>query len=299
MAKVKIICSSTGALKFAPERYQKYDIDLLQIHMTFKGVEYFEGEMDPVKFYEELETMENPKNNLPKTSVPSLLEIAAHFDKAIEEGYDTVLAFCISSGLGGTYNAVRLAAKDYADKLTIHVIDTKVAGFSEGLHALRAAQLLEKGYTVEQILQETDWAIRHQEFVGVEGKLDYLIYNGRLKGAKAFMGQMLKICPVLHFNKNGEIEAVESIRTQKKALNRLCEYLKELIGDRDPKDYVLYHLYTGEGFLNLLKEIEQKNGVATNHEDVIMTPASGCHNGPWLAGYGLYRIRREDEALDS
>lgn len=298
MSKVKVICTSTGALSYAPERYQKYDIGTLQIHMTFKGVECPEGEMDAVKFYAELETLENPKNNLPKTALPSPLEISAQFDKAIEDGYDEIIVFTISTGLGGTFNAVKMVAAEYENKIKIHVVNTKVAAFSEGLHAIRAAEMLERGLSVEQVLAESEWAIRHQGFFGVDAKLDYLIYNGRLKGAKAFMGQMLKICPVLSFNENGEVVAIESVRTPKKALMRLCEYIKESIGDRDPKDYILYHVYTGPSLLETLKEMEPKYGVEVNHEDVIMTPASGCHNGPWLAGYGLYRIRREDEAID-
>ena len=142
------------------------------------------------------------------------------------------MVFTISSALGGTYNAIKLFAEEYADKIKIHVIDTKSAAFCEGMHAVVAAQLLNKGLSTEEVLRETAWGIEHQEFIGVDGKLDYLIYNGRLKGAKAFMGQMLKICPVLRFNKEGEIVAVESVRTPKKALMRTCELLCEIIGDR-------------------------------------------------------------------
>ena len=298
MSKVKILCTSTGSIAFAPERYRALDIETIQIHMTFEGKEYLEGEMDPVWFYSRLAEMEDPKNNLPKSALPSPAEIAAHFERAIAEGYDTVLAFIISTGLGGTFNAVSMVAKDYEDRLRIHVIDTKVAAFSEGLHAIRAAQMLKEGKTVDEILAETAWAIRHQEFLGMDARLDYLIYNGRLKGAKAFMGQMFKICPLLHFDENGEIVAIESIRTPKKTLHRLCEVMKERIGDRDPADYILYRVYTGPTYLAVLKEIEPKFGICANHEDVMMSPVSGCHNGPWLAGYGLYRIRREDEAID-
>ena len=140
--------------------------------------------------------------------------------------------------------------------------------------------------------------MERQRFVGVDGKLDYLIYNGRLKGGKAFMGQMLRICPVLGFDKEGACVAFESVRTQKKALVRSCEIIKEVIGNRDPKDYLLWHVYTGPSLIAELKEIEAKLGVQTNHEDVIMSPVSGCHNGPWLAGFGYAALRRDDEPLE-
>ena len=161
-----------------------------------------------------------------------------------------------------------------------------------------AAKMVAKGYSSEQILKETAWMMKTQEFMGVDGKLDYLIYNGRLKGGKAFMGQMLKICPVVHFNREGECVALESVRTEKKALIRTCEILKEKIGDRSPEDYILFHVYTGPSLLEKLIPIEEKYGIKTNHEAVIMSPVSGSHNGPWLAGYGLLFLRRDDEPLE-
>ena len=45
-------------------------------------------------------------------------------------------------------------------------------------------------------------------------------------------------------------------------------------------------------------QIEKNYGIQTNHEAVIVSPVSGAHNGPWLAGYGLLFLRREDESLE-
>ena len=92
------------------------------------------------------------------------------------------------------------------------------------------------------------------------------------------------------------------MRSERHAMNiraaRTCEVLKEKLGDRSADDYLLWHIYTGPSLIEKLREIEQKFDIKTNHEAVIMSPVSGCHNGPWLAGYGLAFIRREDEALE-
>lgn len=299
MSKIKIICTSTGCIEYAPERYQSLGIDILRIHVFFNGKEYREGlDLDPVDFYSQLETLENPKKNLPYTGMPETEEIRACFDKAISEGFEEVIVYTLSSALGGTYNKICLIAKEYEGKIKIHVIDTKITCFGEGLLAVKAAENAAKGMSAEEILRESRWMMNHQEFIGVDGKLDYLIYNGRLKGGKAFMGQLLNICPVIHFSKEGEIVPLESVRTQKKALARTCELLKEMIGDRDPRDYLLWHIYTGPSLIEKLREIEVKFGIETNHEAVIMSPVSGAHNGPWLAGYGLAFLRREDEPLE-
>ena len=299
MSKIKIMCTSTGCIDYAPERYKSFGIDIIRIHVFFNGKEYREGfDLDPVEFYRQLESIEDPKNHLPTTGMPDTEEIMECFDRAIADGYDEAIVYVLSSALGGTYNKICLVAKEYENKLKIHVIDTRLTCFGEGLLAIKAAEYAAKGMSAEEILKETRWSMNHQEFIGVDGKLDYLIYNGRLKGGKAFMGQLLNICPVIHFSKEGEIVPLESVRTLKKALARTCELLKEIIGDRDPKDYLLWHIYTGPSLIKTLEEIEGKFGIKTNHEAVIMSPISGSHNGPWLAGYGLLFLRRDDEPLE-
>ena len=231
MSKIKIVCTSTGCIDYAPDRYKNLGIDILRVHVFFNGKEYLDGlDLDPVEFYRHLETLENPRKNLPYTGMPETEEIRACFDKAISEGYDEIIVYAISSALGGTYNKISLIAKEeYTEKIKIHVIDTKITCFGEGLLAIKAAENAAKGMSSEEILRESRWSMNHQEFMGVVGKLDYLIYNGRLKGGKAFLGQLLNICPVIHFRKDGEIEPLESVRTQKKALARTCEIIKEII----------------------------------------------------------------------
>ena len=297
--KRKVMCTSTGCIEYAPERYRKYDIDIIRIHVNFKGREYLEGlDLDPVAFYRELETLEDPKNNLPYTAMPTREAIMGHFEKAYAEGYREVIVIALSAYLGGTYNLIRLIAEEFADRMKITVIDSKITCFGEGLLAIKAAEMIEAGIPTDTIIKELHWMMKHQEFLGVDGKLDYLIYNGRLKGGKALMGKMLSICPVVHFTHEGELCALQSVRTPKKALHKTCEVLKELIGDRAPEDYLLWHVYTGTALLEDLIEIEKAYGIETNHEAVIVSPVSGCHNGPWLAGYGLAFWRREDEPLE-
>ena len=297
--KRKVMCTSTGCIEYAPERYKKHDIDIIRIHVHFKGEEYLEGlDLDPDAFYKELEVLEDAKNNLPRTAMPSPEKIREHFDKAYEDGFREIIVIAISAYLGGTYNLIRLIAEEYKDKMNIIVIDSKITCFGEGMLAIKAAEMIEQGVPTETILKEIAWMMKHQEFLGVDAKLDYLIYNGRLKGGKALMGKMLNICPVVHFTHDGELCALQSVRTPKKALAKTCEILKELIGDRDPKDYLLWHTYTGPSLLEELVEIEKKYDIHTNHEKVITSPVSGCHNGPWLAGYGLLFLRREDEPLE-
>ncbi|MBE5754210.1 MAG: DegV family protein [Clostridiales bacterium] len=298
--KRKVFCTSTGCLEYAPARYlEQHDIGIIRVHVLFNGKDMLEGlDLDPVDFYKQLEKVDDVKNNLPKTAMPTRAEIMEHFDKAVADGYEELIIIAISSGLGGTYNLIRLVAEEYKEKIKIHVIDAKITCFAEGLLAVKAAELIEKGVDTPTILKEIEWIQKRMELFGIDGRLDYLIYNGRLKGGKAFFGKMLSICPVIHFNEVGELVPLCSVRTQKKALQKTCELLKEIIGDRKSEDYILLHLYTGTSVVDQLVEIEKDYGIETNHERVIMSPVSGCHNGPWLAGYIYVPIRRDSEPLE-
>ena len=78
MSKIKIMCTSTGCIDYAPERYKALNIEIIRIHVFFEGKEYREGlDLNPDEFYKRLETIEDPKNNLPTTAMPDTEEIRA------------------------------------------------------------------------------------------------------------------------------------------------------------------------------------------------------------------------------
>lgn len=295
-----VMCTSTGCIEYAPERYHNLGIDIVRIHLFFKDKEYLEGlDLDPVDLYKQMENTKEVKDNLPHTDMPTYDEMRAHFDKAISDGYNEVICISLSSGLGGTYNFIKLVAKEYEDKLKITVIDARVTCFIEGYMAIKAKELVDKGVPTETIVKEIEWIKAHNEFIGLDEKLDYLIYNGRLKGGKAYMGKLINIVPVLHFEKGGTLVPLFNAVGSKKAMKKTCELLKnEVIKDRKPEDYLLMHVYTGSSTVEKLKVIEKEYGIEMTHEDVIMSPVSGIHNGPWLAGYLYIPVRREDEPLE-
>ena len=295
-----VMCTSTGCLEYAPERYRNLGIDIIRIHLFFKGKEYLEGfDLDPVDLYKQMENTKEVKDNLPHTAMPTYEEIAGHFQKAIDEGYDEIICIAISSGLGGTYNFINLVAAVYIGKIKITVIDSRITCFNEGYLAVKAKELVDKGVPTETIVKEIEWIKARQEFIGLDEKLDYLIFNGRLRGAKAYVGKTINIVPVLHFDRSGYLVPLFNTIGVKRSIMKTCELLKsKIIGNRDEKDYLLFHVYTGPSTLEKMKEVEKAYGIKTNHEDVIMSPVSGIHNGPWLAGYEYIPLRREDEPLD-
>lgn len=81
---------------------------------------------------------------------------------------------------------------------------------------------------------------------------------------------------------------------QRIAFDDTFEKVKELVGDKKRKEYLLFHLYTGKEFLETLKEKEMAAGIETNFPDVTFSPAIGFRYGPYLAGYGFIDLKNID-----
>lgn len=299
MNKRVVLATSTGCIDYGPERYRNLGIEFVRITVCYGGKEYLEGlDLNPKEFFEMEQKLKYPEEPLPYTAMPSVESIQKTYESLIEKGVEEVFVITLSSYLGGTLNELRLVSEDYKDRLKFHFVDTKTTCFCEGMLQIQCAELINKGVDSETIIKELNWSIAHEQFIGICTDLKFLIYNGRLKGGKAFISRALGICPVMHFDRDGVIDSFATAIGAKAGAIKAIQEVKRIIGDRDPKDYYLWHNYAAEGSADILKELEGKYGLECNHEDVIGSPVTGCHTGPGLVSYGLFFKRRDDEPLE-
>ena len=65
MGKRLVMCTSTGCLEYAPERYRNLGIDIIRVHLFFNGKEYLEGiGLDPVDMYQQMEKVKDKEKTL-------------------------------------------------------------------------------------------------------------------------------------------------------------------------------------------------------------------------------------------
>ena len=72
-------------------------------------------------------------DEIPQTSLPDGGTIHNTLEKARADGYEKALVVCISSGLSGTYNMVRLVCQEYGG-LETFVLDTRNISFLSLIH---------------------------------------------------------------------------------------------------------------------------------------------------------------------
>lgn len=87
--------------------------------------------------------------------------------------------------------------------------------------------------------------------------LSHLQRGGRLSSAQAFIGGLLKVKPILHFD-NKVIVPFEKIRTRKKAISRIFELFGEDASKGIPMRAAVIHANREEEAADIIQELSGK-----------------------------------------
>ena len=156
-------------------------------------------------------------------------EVLDKLEEMADAGIEKVIAVCISSGLSGTWNAVRLAAL-HQDRVRVFVFDTKNISVACGLLGIWAARKLSEGMSYEDVCQGLQDKIYDSRVMFYMDTLEYLKRGGRIGTVSSIIGKALKIKPIISCNKDGIYYTVSMIRGsrqgKRKLLNEMLKFCK-------------------------------------------------------------------------
>lgn len=212
---IRIITDSASDITRA--EMEQYRVELIPIPLLCGEKTYMDDKtMETDFFWKMLTDGVNIKTSLP--SPDSFLQV---FEDAKAQG-DEVVCILISSGFSGTYQSAVLA-KSMAEYDKIYLVDSKCAAAAEKMLVFRACELRENGLAAEEIAADLEIFRGRVHLIACLDTLEYLKRGGRLSGAAASIGNMLKLKPVITFSKEGEILVLSKARGAKKALKEMTE----------------------------------------------------------------------------
>ncbi len=266
---VKIICDSTGDI---PEEMRKqYDITIVPLNVLFGTDSYQDGvTLTGAQFYKML--VEGKVH--PTTSQPAPGLFAEAYKKLAKET-DEILVLTISAGISGTYESAMQAKQLVDSSLKIEVIDSRWTCAGLLLQTLTAARAAEKGMKLAEITTMVKDILPRIRVYMIFDTLEYLRKGGRIGLAKAMLGGMLKLNPVLTL-RDGVIHPVTQARGRARAVNMLVDLIKKT---GNPAEIVVEDATTPEELEDLTKRI---SAVIPNAK-IIRTkvgPTIGVHAGP-------------------
>ena len=285
MNSMRIVTDSTAAL---PDDWlEAHNVAVVPLLVNIESEVYKEGvEITNRDFYARLRKVQE----LPTTSQPSSGDFLATYKRLLEEGANTIISIHISSGISGTVNSASTAAGMIEDIGTdIVVIDSKQTGPALGFIVKEAVALAESGKNKEAIINRVHEVMDSMKTLFVVNDLMFLHKGGRLSGAKAVIGSLLQIKPILHFVRDeGRIDVLEQVRTEKRALRRITELMiAEGGGDRLPTNIDIQYADNRDRAEEVAKSLEEEfPGIGA--QPIEIGPIIGTHVGPGLIGFQFY-----------
>lgn len=220
MSKIAIVTDSSAYL---PTKWiEQYNLRVVPVKIHWGDKTFLDGvDITPIEFYTRLAH----STSLPTTSQPSIQDFLQVFESLSDQS-DGIVAPLISSGISGTMASAQAAAQEYS-RLPVEIVDTKVTSAGLALVVLAAARAAAQGKSLQEVRQAADEVVRRLHMFFAVDTLEYLHRGGRIGGASRYLGTALSIKPILFFNSEGKIDALERVRTKGKALQRLIALAEE------------------------------------------------------------------------
>lgn len=216
-----------------------------------------------------------------KTSLVNTGDFVDAFEPVLKEGKD-IIYFSLSKNISGTYNAALIASEDLAEtypKRKVLLVDSLNASLAQGIMAIYATMMRDKGVSVEEAARVLNDAVIKMNGVFTVGDLKYLAKTGRISSATALAGNVLNVKPILRGNKEGYIVQFRKCRGRKKSLDTLVDLVCDNIVEPEKQIIGIAHADAYEESLYVIDKIKERVQV----KDVINTSydyCTGTHVGP-------------------
>jgi len=270
---VRIVTDSTADL--TKEQQQAAGITVVPLNVHF-GDQVFRDHVDLTadEFFHRLKA----STQLPRTSQPSVGVFEEAY-RTLRENGDDIVSVHLSSKVSGTYNSALMAA-NAVDEQAIEVVDSLSTSMALGFMALEGARLARAGRDRATIAERLRALVPKARVICVVDTLTYLERGGRIGKARALLGSLLNVKPILQL-KDGEVVPVGRARGRPQALNKLVELLER---DGHVSQLAIMH---GAAQADA-EQLRERVAASYPGLDILLTEIGavlGTHTGPGVIGF--------------
>ena len=214
---IKVVTDSVADLP--PQVVKELGITVIPLNVRFGEEVYRDGiDLTAEQFYEKLKY----SKTLPVTSVPSPQSFADAYDKLAEET-DEILAIILSSKLSGTYEVALQSIGLMKRKCRVEVVDSQWAVMAEGFIVIAATKAAQVGASFDEVMDITHGNMKRVDMRAAFDTLEYLRRGGRIGRARALLGSMLRVNPIITL-KDGVVEPAGRTRSRAMAIDHLYNF---------------------------------------------------------------------------
>lgn len=280
--KEKIALLADSACDVPRDLVEKLGIKILPLKIIYPDKEYSDRvDIDPDDVYNRM------PEEIPTTSMPCLEEIKSLIDNIAAEGFTHVLAVALSSGLSGTYGAIKLVAQD-VNNLVIKTFDSRTLSMGTGWMVIDAARNIASGLSFDKVVEKISHLQPKVNVYYVVETLDYLRRGGRIGQVAGMLAEFLHFKPIISVNPEGKYFTFCKVRGRRKSIDRLMEIVENVAPEKKINLAVMHG-----GAKKEAERMMQRLSKLPNIKEVVfsdISPALGVHTGPGLLGVSFYEV---------
>lgn len=280
----RIVTDSTSYLPHNLRR--ELDIEVVSLSVSFDDETYQEDDIDNIFFYEKM----SRSKEIPTSSQPTTHDLYNTFKRLVAAGHAVVGVFLSSDMSGTCANATmakNLVLKE-SPQARIEIIDSRSNCMQLGFVAVAAAKAAKAGRSFLEVLREAQDVIGKSRFLFVPDTLQYLKKGGRIGGAAALLGSILKIRPILTVI-DGKTAVFNKVRTKGRAVRNILDIFFEDVARRGLVDVAVHHINNETEGMSIAQIIESRLGRRVPVCSI--GPVIGLHVGPGAVGVVYYTER--------
>lgn len=230
------------------ESVKKHNLKILPVNVMFGTEEFLSGvDITHETFYEKVKAVGD--HNFPKTSQPTPYQFVEAYKSILDEGEKDILTITVSEKLSGTFASAVAAAKELEGQGNFYIFDSQGGSAAMGFMALEAAVMVEAGKDIDAIMDRLRAMRETMSVVFLINSLEYAVKGGRVSALRSSVASLLNIKPIMQL-KDGLIVEAGKVRTYKKALTAIVDYIVDRVGDK-PVKVAYLHARDKEGMANL------------------------------------------------
>ena len=276
----RIVFVTDSASDLEPAMARSTGVRVVPLAVTFGDHSYRAGvDMSNEEFWRRMTAPEAP---FPKTAAASPGDFKAIYEGLFAEGADAIVSVHVAGSLSGAIKSAEIARSMLPDR-EIHVVDSQGASMAESILCFLGQELAAAGMPAEQIADRLRERANDLRMVVSLETLEYLKKGGRISGARAAIGTILSVKPII-LVEHGEVETADRPRTRSKSRERCIELLTE----RPIERAAILHTIVGEDQAEVdafKAEVVRRANLDPSAVTVsIVGPSVGPHLGPGCLG---------------
>jgi fatty acid kinase fatty acid binding subunit len=275
--KIGFVTDSTSDIPVDLAR--QYGIEIVPAVVNINGRSYRDGvDISREEFYLNLPGWKQ----LPMTSSPSVGSFQERYEKLLSAGAGCILSFHPPNELSGIFNAARLAAQPFGQR--IQVLDSGQVSLGLGYQVLLAAEAAVKGALPEEVLNRVESIRKRVRVTALLDSIDYVRRSGRVSWAAAMIGGVLRLHPLIEL-RYGIVHRLGQARTRLQGIARLLELLNSWGA---LERLAVLHTNAESAARQLMEVVRSKVEVPPLLVNV--TTAIGTHVGPNGLGFAVIPV---------